>query len=335
MWYTEKGDYMTPIRIGILGAGQIAAKLARTITGMRGQNAALYAIASRSEQKAKAFAKEFCIPVAYTGYDALLEDPAVDLVYIATPHVFHFEQTIAALQTGKHVLCEKPLAVNASQAEKMIALAKEKGLFLMEAMWTRFLPIVSTAQEWLRTGQIGRPHMLYATFGGDMLSSERIREPSLAGGALLDIGIYTLTVTELLFGTGMELDWTTAFLTPQGVDARSDSLYRYPDGKTAHLVSAIDTVMEPQITVYGSQGYLKIDGISNWSRMTLFGKGTSKTVNAPKQITGYEYEVKAACESIRSGRTECVQMPHVASLSILRQMDELRARWGVVYPFEK
>lgn len=327
---------MEAMRIGILGCGGIAAKMAATLVAMPQTQVRLVAVASRSEEKARAFAARFDVPTAYGDYCGLYDDPEVDLIYIATPHNFHFSQTMAALRAGKHVLCEKPLAVNAAQGAQMVALAKQTGRFLLEAVWTRFQPLAKTALDWLAAGAVGKPLSLEARFGCRSVGVPRIREPELAGGALLDLGIYTLTAASLLFGDEGRLYATHAALSDAGIDLRSESLYLYPDGKTAHLVSAVDCPMERRVTVYGTDARLEISGISRWDALTLYAGDDSvlRHEDAPDGISGYEYEVLSACAAIRAGKIECAELPHALSLQILRQMDELRAAWGMRYPFE-
>lgn len=320
--------------IAILGAGRIAQKMAQTVNGMKDVN--LYGIASRDINKAKEFAKEFSIEHAYGSYEVMVKDPNIDLVYIATPHSHHYEQAKLCLENGKHVLCEKAFTANKKQAEEVLALAKEKGLFIAEAIWSRYMPMAQTMKEVLDSEIIGSPTSLVSTFGALVSEKPRLKEPALAGGALLDLGIYPLTFALIAFGNEISDIKTSAVLTDSGVDEQHSIILTYKDGKIATLYSSMISAMESSAIVYGTKGYLKIKGMTNYERIEVYNASHEliKTIERPEQITGYEYEVMAALKAIEEGKLECPEMPHVETLRVMELMDGLRARWGVHYPFE-
>ncbi len=210
----------TKVNAAILGLGGIARKMAATVNNT--DCAVLCAAASRTLEKAEAFAKEFGVGKAYGSYEEMAADENIDLVYIATPHAFHAENAIMCLNQGKHVLVEKPLAVNAKQAEKVFSLAEEKGLFAGEAMWSRFQPIQKTINEILKSGRIGEVTQVTAFTGGEMTNVKRLTEPELAGGALLDVGIYPLNFASMAINEPLERIDTNAEISEKGVDLQNE-----------------------------------------------------------------------------------------------------------------
>ncbi|WP_312372001.1 Gfo/Idh/MocA family protein [Lachnoclostridium sp.] len=320
--------------IAILGAGRIASFMAKTVNGMNDVN--LYGIASRDLSKAEEFAKEFSVDHAYGSYEEMLQDPNIDLVYIATPHSHHYEHAKLCLQNGKNVLCEKAFTANKKQAEEILSLAKEKGLLITEAIWTRYMPIAQILKDVLHSGKIGTPASLISTFGALVSEKPRLREPSLAGGALLDLGIYPLTFALIAFGNEISDIKTSAVLTDLGVDETHSVILTYKDGKVATLCSSMISAMESQAIIYGTKGYLKVYGMNNYEKIEVYNSNRElvETIERPEQITGYEYEVTAALGAISEGKLECPEMPHEETLRVMEIMDGLRASWGVHYPFD-
>lgn len=320
--------------IAILGAGRIARMMAQTVNGMKDVN--LYGIASRDINKAKEFAKDFSIEHAFGSYEEMLKDPNIDLVYIATPHSHHYEQMKLCLHSGKHVLCEKAFTANKKQADEVFALAKEKGLLITEAIWSRYMPMAQTIKEVMDSGIIGTTTSLISTFGALVSEKPRLKEPELAGGALLDLGIYPLTFALIAFGNEISDIKTSAVLSDSGVDEQHSIILTYEDGKIATLYSSMVSAMESKAIVYGTNGYLKIHGMTNYEKIEVYNANREliRTIERPEQITGYEYEVMAALRAIEEGKMECPEMPHKETLRVMEIMDGLRARWGVHYPFD-
>lgn len=322
------------MKIGILGAGAIAKSMAETINNM--EDAANYAVASRDYERAEAFAKEFGFAKAYGSYEEMLSDKEVDLVYVATPHSHHYEHVKLCLNYGKHVLCEKAFAINAKQAEEMFALAKERGLLLTEAIWTRYMPMRKTLDEVIASGIIGDISMLTANLGYVISHKPRLVDPALAGGALLDVGIYPINFALMALGNDIESITSTAVLTDKGVDAQNSITLVYRDGKMAVLNSSMLSLSDRLGVINGSKGFIVVENINNCEKIRVYDLNRKELTcyEAPKQISGYEYEVRACIRAINEGKLECEEMPQAETISVMKLMDGLRKEWGVIYPGE-
>lgn len=322
-------------RIGIMGTGRMAGIMAGTVKKMK--NVKCHGVASRTEERAQEFANEFGIKVAYTSYEEMLLDDKIDLVYIATPHSEHYANMRLCIENGKNVLCEKAFTANAGQAEEILALADEKNVFVAEAMWVRYMPMLATIRGILNSGIIGEPTMLTANLGYPVSDRKRLTDPALAGGALLDLGVYTLNFASMMFGREIGKVDSSCTLTDTGVDASESITITYKDGRMAVLNCTMNGLSDRRGVIYGPKGYIVIENINNFASVEVYDANYKivKSVKAPKQITGYEYEVYSCMEAIEKGEKECWEMPHAETLRIMRQMDDLRAQWGVVFPFEK
>ncbi len=321
-------------KIAIMGTGNIAKIMARTIKRMK--NVKCYAVASRDMDRAQAFAKEFGVKRAYGSYEEMMADNRIDLVYIATPHSEHYANMKLCIENGFPVLCEKAFTANAEQAEEIFKLAEEKHVFVAEAMWTRYMPMLTTIKGLLASGMIGQPSMLTCNLGYHIVDVPRLTEPSLAGGALLDVGVYTLNFASMMFGTDVVKVDSSCILTPSGVDASNSITLTYRDGKMAVLNSTMLGYSDRRGIIYGTNGYIEIENINNYESVTVYDKNRKvlKEVKAPAQITGYEYEIASCLDALDKNATECWEMPHSETLRIMKMMDELRSKWGVRYPFE-
>lgn len=322
-------------RIGIMGTGNMAGVMAGTVKKMK--NVKCHGVASRSEERAQEFANEYGVKVAYTSYEEMMLDSKIDLVYIATPHSEHYANMKLCIENGKNVLCEKAFTANAKQAEEILALAKEKGVFVAEAMWVRYMPMLTTIKGILNSGIIGEPAMLTANLGYTIADKKRLTDPALAGGALLDLGVYPLNFAAMMFGKEIEKIDSSCVLTNTGVDASESITITYKDGRMAVLNCTMNGLSDRRGAIYGPKGYIAIENINNFASVTVYDANYKavKSLKAPKQITGYEYEVYSCMEAIEKGEKECWEMPHDETLHIMRQMDALRAQWGVVFPFER
>ena len=322
------------LRVGILGAGKIAGIMARTLREM--ENVQAWAVASRERERAEEFARTYGIERAYGSYEELVEDPAVDLIYVATPHSRHAAHCLLCNEHGKPVLCEKAFTANAAQARQVLARAEERGVFLTEAIWTRYMPSRRMIDDLIGEGALGEVVSLTANLGYPLTHVERIMEPALAGGALLDIGIYPLNFASMVLGDEVEDVTSACVKTSTGVDAQSSIVLRYRDGKMATLHTTVLAATEQYGIIYGTKGYLIAHNINNIDRISLFGPDRSlrREITVPKQITGYEYEVEACRRALETGALECPEMPHAQTLRMMEQMDALRRDWGVRYPFE-
>lgn len=319
-------------RIGIIGAGHIAEKMAATINGMPDVEA--YAVASRQYGKAAAFAGRFGFTRAYGSYEELVEDPAVDLVYVATPHSLHYDHVRLCLSHGKAVLCEKAFMANAREAEEVTRMSEENNVFLAEAIWTRYMPFQKTVRDIVYSGAIGRPMMLSAHLGYPVASKERIMRPELGGGALLDLGVYALNFALMMFGTDISRMTSSCMKSDTGVDLQNSIILEYSDGMIADLQSTALCASDRQGIVCGDRGYIVCDNINNMLKAELYDAGHTLigTYNAPTQITGFEYQVQACIDAIREGMIETPYMPHSESIRVMRIMDSLRSSWGVRFP---
>ena len=320
--------------VGIIGAGHIALKMASTLAALPRTHR--YAIASREMRKARRFAKEQGFERAYGSYEELMDDPKVDLIYIATPHASHFEQAKACILKGKPVLCEKAFTANAAQAEELLKLAEEKQVFIAEAIWTRYLPMSRTIAELVRNGAVGTPYLLSANLGYAITNRERLVRPELAGGALLDVGVYTLNFAAMVFGTEILSTTSTCVKMDNGLDAQDSITLVYPGERMAVLNSSMLARSDRQGIISGDGGHMIIDNINNPQSIKVLD-GNYQTVaefHAPSQVTGFEYEVNACIEALDKGLLQTLDMPHDETLRIMRQMDALRKEWGVRFPFE-
>lgn len=247
-------------RLGIIGAGWIAQKMVKALAPL--DEVEVYAVGSRSYEKASAFAKEHAIPMAYGSYEELVCDPLVDLVYIATPHSHHYEHAMLALDHGKHVLVEKAFTANAAQASDLIATARAKGLFITEAIWTRYMPLSHKVREIMESGVIGEPRILTATLCYMMEFKERIVRADLCGGALLDLGVYALNFARMYFGTDIVRTVTNCHLGPTGMDMHESISLSYADGKMANLQAGALCLNDRQGIISGTEGYIRVDNIN-------------------------------------------------------------------------
>lgn len=323
------------MNVGILGAGNIARAMATALNGIPSE-ACAYAVASRDLKKAEDFAKEWQIGKAYGSYEELVSDPDIDLIYVATPHSFHFEHAKLAVEHGKAVLVEKPFTPNEAQAKELFALAKEKNVLITEAMWTRYLPAQDIIKDLMNSGIIGEVQSLKAEFSEPLAHVARLREPTLAGGALLDIGIYALTFASMYFGDDIVECSSTCEKYETGVDGTEEIFLTYRDGKTAKIRSTFTSNATNEATIYGAKGNIYVKDLHNYSEIKVYDlEGNCvKTCEIPAQVNGYEYEVLSCKRALCAGALECEELPHEQTLILLRQMDELRKEWGVIYPFE-
>lgn len=322
------------MKMGILGAGNIGGAMARTIAGMDKVEA--YAVGARDLARAEAFAAQYHFTKAFGSYEEMLSDPELELVYVATPHSHHYEHVKLCLEHGKHVLCEKAFTVNAKQAVELFEMAKTKNLLLTEAIWTRYMPMRKTLDEIAASGVIGEITSLTANLGYVVGHLPRMQEPGLAGGALLDLGVYPINFASMVFGDKIREVSSSAVLTESKVDAVNSITLIYEDGKMAQLHSNMMVATDRRGMIYGDKGYIEVQNINNCEGIRVFDTNHKLIAEyeTPKQITGYEYEVEACMEAMAKGELECPQMPHKESIRIMELMDSLRAQWGVKYPNE-
>ena len=322
------------MRIGIIGAGHIAGKVSKTLRQM--DEVRCYAVAARELWRAAAFAGENGFEKSYGSYEALVRDPEVELVYVATPHSFHYPHVKLALEHGKHVLCEKSFMLNAREAEELTTLARQKGLLLAEAIWTRYMPFSKTIREVVDSGVIGNARMLSANLGYPVDWKERLVKPELGGGALLDLGVYCLNFALMYFGSDIADIRTACVKGESGVDMQETVALIYRDGRIANLHATALCATDRQGVIGGDKGFLVVDNINNPTSATAWDRYGTQLGHweAPPRISGFEYEFLACRDAIAHGRCEPADMPHSETLKVMHLMDALRAQWGVRFPGE-
>lgn len=326
------------IRWGILGAGNIARKLAAAVQQHEGSE--LLAVASRTPAKAAGFATEFGIDGC--DYETLLKRSDIDVVYVATTHNFHFDNARLALQHGKSVLVEKPFTVNAAQAQELIALAREQGVFLMEAIWTRFLPAQAQLKAQLDAGLIGELRQLSINFGAFVPPhyETRLKDPNLAGGVTLDMGIYPLTFANFLVGERPVEVKSMAEFGTTGVDEWANYLLRYGSGVMVNISTSCSLKMKPEAMIYGSQGYVEFPEFQQGNRYLHQRHDggnevlSSDTYELQHHDNGFVYQVEEVARCLAAGELESSVIPLAETLSMMQLMDSMRADWNFRYPFE-
>lgn len=326
------------MNLGILGAGYIASLMADTICKLNDagdHTVQLYAIAARDGTRAQAFADRYGAERAYGSYEQMLSDPAVDFVYIATPHSHHYGHIRLCADYGKHILCEKSFTVNARQADDAIRYVRSKGLLVTEAIWTRYQPMRQIIQDTLASGVIGEPKMLTANLAYAITQNRRIVVPELAGGALLDVGVYGLNFAEMVFGRADGIQGSCV-KNENGVDMADSITLTWKDGRTAVLAAAATAVSDRFGCIYGTKGYMMVENINNPQGLRVYDQDYRlvQSRSCPPQLTGYEYEVLETARSIQEGRLECPSMPHEETIHIMEMMDHLRAQMAIHYPCE-
>ena len=322
------------LRIGIIGAGWIAEKAAITLNGLT--ECECYAIASRSLEKAEAFANQWNVTRAYGSYAELLADPNVNLVYVATPHSHHYDVTRQALLADKPCLVEKAFMANYRQSKEIIDLAHERKIFLAEAIWTRYQPVVKIVRDLINSGRIGTPRLVTATLGYSMGEKPRIMQPDLCGGALLDLGVYALNFVRMFFPADIVSMESTCVKSKTGMDLTNAMTLVLSDGMLCNLQSSAACVGDNIGVIAGTDGNLIIDNINNPQKVTVntHDREFVEDIHVPKQITGYEYQFLACRQALIDGLLEPREMPHQETLYIMELMDGFRQKWGVRYPMD-
>ena len=323
------------MKIAILGAGRIAGTVAATLAAMEGIQC--WAIAARDLARAQAFAEKYGFARAYGSYEEMLADPQVELVYIATPHSHHFEHMMLCMEAGKPVICEKAFTMNAAQARKAADFARERGIYLAEAIWTRYMPSRAIIDGVLASGIVGNIHTMTANLCYPVDYKARIVRPELAGGALLDVGVYGLNFALMHFGDDIERMDSSVRMTDTGVDAMETISLHYRDGRMAVLTHGIYARSDRKGIFYGDKGYIVVENINNPQSICAYDL-TDKLISrweVPPQISGYEYEFLEAERCIREGKQESDSMPLARTVQVMELMDSLRAQWGLVYPQER
>ncbi len=322
----------------ILGTGKISKRFAEALNNIP-EKAELLAVGSRRQETANAFGEKFSIPRRYDSYEQAASDPDVDIVYIGTPGVYHFRDVTMCLEAGKHVLCEKAFTINAREAQQLIDLAREKKLFLMEAMWTRFFPIHVKIRELLKEGTIGKVNGITINFLAkppfDL--KNRFFDLNLGAGVLLDTASYGVSWASSLFGKPEAVTGLAVF-GESGADYQTGLVLRYSGGQLVSLISSQISFDEKDAVIFGTDGKIVVhDPWYKPTRMTVYTTGKE-----PEEITmplgdynGYEFEAMEVMNCISAGKLESDVIPLEETLSIMKTLDEVRAQWGFTYPSEE
>jgi predicted dehydrogenase len=325
------------IRWGILGSGSIAAKFATDLQLLADHR--VVAVGSRHQQTAADFAARFEAPHAHGSYDELCADPDVDVIYVATPHPFHARHALLALRAGKHVLVEKPFAINAVEAADVIATAREQRLFCMEAMWTRFSPHMRKIRELLDSGVLGELRTVIADHGQRFLPPDltsRLYAAELGGGALLDLGIYPVSFASFVLGAPARVT-AVGDLTETGVDAQTSVLLQYDGGRHAVLTTTLGAQTPTTASITGTEGWVEIERV--WYQPSAFSvhleSGEAQRFSEPRVGNGLRYQADEVGRCLRDGLLDSDVMPLDETLSIMTTMDEIRRQIGLRYPFEE
>jgi len=323
---------MKTIRWGIVGPGCIAHKFAKAVQNV--ECAELVAVASRTEDKGKEFAALYNIPQVFCGYEKMAEYGNVDAVYIATPHPFHQPCAELFMRAKKHVLCEKPLCINAAQAASLQACARENGVFLMEAVWTRFLPCVQDICKRVQAGEIGEVYGLEADFCYDSTPEEEAKlfQNDMAGGSLLDVGVYGLHFASLFFGSKPE-QISAISRIHDGVDLQTDVLLQYAGGAIASLSSAIALQKPDSAYIYGTKGYIYVPHFYGATEFYIVKNGKETHIEKNCLADGFEEEIYEACHCMQKGLYESNILPVEESIAVLKIADVVRNQIGIKYPF--
>lgn len=325
------------IRWGIIGTGSIAHQFAQGLKVL--DDAKLTAVTSRTQASADKFADEFGIKYRHVGVEQLTTNKDVDVVYVATPHPMHKDNTLQCLDGGKPVLCEKPFAMNVSEATEMIERAKQKNLFLMEAMWMYCFPAMGKVREIISSGAIGEVRQVHANlcFRGDPDEIRRLLDPDLGGGALLDVGVYTIALAQMVYQRQPSRIVSMAHLGETGTDEQSSMIFGYDDGAISVLTCAVRTNTSKGAAIYGTDGYIRIpDGFCEPDKIFVkVGQDPEQEFSFGRVGNGYNFEAAEVMDCLRKGQLQSDIVPHAETLAVMKTMDTIRKQWGLVYPMEK
>lgn len=326
---------MKSFKWGIIGPGRIAKMFSESVSAL--PDAEVYAIASRSAKDPESLRKEHGAQKIYSSYEALADNPDLDAIYIATPHRFHYENALLCLERNKPVLVEKAFTVNAFEAEKLVSTAREKGLFIMEAMWSRFLPVFRQAARWLEEGKIGDVNLVASTLGFYAARDyqDRLLNLDLAGGTLLDLAVYNLGVSQMVFPGQPKRLLTQGFLGETGVDEAVTVSMDYGNGRFSQFACSFISHVLSQVEISGTKGRIVIyPKFYNSTKATLTIEEKDTSVELPLRVNGFEYEIEEAQRCVWAGLVESSIMPHQHTLDTMYMIDSIRREIGLEYWFE-
>ena len=328
---------MKEIKWGIMGTGVISTTFATALNSM--ENTKLLGIASRSLNKAKDFAEKFQIEKAFASYEDMVKDADIDVIYIGTPHTEHKANAELCIKNGKAVLCEKPFTINASESEYLFSLAKEHKVFIMEAMWTKFLPTTIKVKQWIKEGRIGRVKHIRANFGyqAPYDAGSRLFNPDLAGGALLDVGVYPITYVVHMLDRLPDKIISSAEFGKTNVDDQNIIIMKYKDGILADLSSSVAVELGYDAMIIGEEGKIAVPKFWSADEAYLYNQKNEliESFKEPHHENGYEYEAYEVNRCLRENKLESDKLPFIDTLEVMRIMDKIRQEWGLLYPREK
>lgn len=320
------------INWGIIGLGNIANKFANDLKLYA--NARLYGVASKDLEKAKRFSQKYNSVKYYNSYKELVKNPEIDVIYIATPHTFHFKNTMMCLREGKSVLCEKPLGINSIEVKTMMAEAKLRNLFMMEALWTRFIPSTEKIIEIIKSNIIGDINFIRADFGykGDTNPNGRIYSKKLGGGSLLDIGIYPIYLSMLTIGIPRNIK-VMARMSPTQIDTYCGMLFDYDNGAKAMLESTVEAETPTEAYIYGDKGVIKMHSpFHHTKKISLFqNEKLDKIFNMKYIGNGYYHEIEEVTDCLIEGKNESSKLPHSDSLNLITLIDRIKQKIGLIF----
>jgi len=329
---------MKTIKWGIVGTGTISSTFATALNSMK--NTEIAAVASRNQSKAEDFANCFSAKKAYSSYEELAKDPDVDVIYIGTPHTEHRENASVCMKYGKAVLCEKPFTLNYQDSQYLVDIAKEQNVFLMEAMWTKFLPATKVVKQWLKNGLIGKVKFFKVNFGfeKEFDIENRWFNPNLAGGALLDVGIYPITYVIHMMDRLPDKVVSSAHLGKSNVDEMNVITFQYKEeGVLAELSSAVAAEIGKDAVIVGDKGTIVVPNF--WMAESAECYDTEgklvESFSTEYNANGYVFEAEEVNQCLREGKKESAALPLQDTLDIMKLMDSLRKEWGLVYPGER
>ena len=327
----------TPLRLGVIGPGVIFRRILSDLgraTGLK-----LTAIGSRDLERAQQVAADCGAEFAYGSYQELAQSPHVDVVYIATPHNFHMEEALMCMEAGKHVICEKPMALNVDQTRAMIDCAKKNNVFLMEAMWSRCFPASAKLRELLADKAIGEAWHFTAdfSFSTQFDPNSRLFSKDLAGGALLDVGIYPMSMAVMAMGADVESFWGNCVMAPSGVDQMSELIFKYKTGATAHMYCGTCAISPQTMHILGSEGRIEVPNFWHPEQIIIYDKRNHQTddLQFPKENEGHWHQFQHVADCINQGIIDSPIMPLSETLMMSRIMTELRQQFGIQYPEEE
>jgi dihydrodiol dehydrogenase / D-xylose 1-dehydrogenase (NADP) len=327
----------TLFRWGIIAPGRISGHFAEAVTSRN--NADLVAVYGRNLDKAKTFAKRHHIDNVYDDIDAFLGNDDIDAVYIAPPHPSHKPFALKCLNARKAVLCEKPMTINAADTRELVSCAQKNNTFLMEAVWTRFLPTILQVKKWMDTGEIGTPRMMQGTFTfkSPFDPQSRAFNPELAGGGLLDVGIYPIHMGCYLYGEHpIEIN-SQAYMSTTGVDEQGVAIFTYSGGKMLNAAFGINCDAQHPLMIYGDAGYIEVKHPFYGAEKAILHREDKDPIVFEEKLAcnGFEYEAEAVMQCVQANNIECDIINHAESIAVAETLDTIRAQWGLVYPMEK